>query len=180
MTYATCCGKVWTSKSYASHTSHHARTWPTTEEKFERRVVRGAGCWLWVGGHNSHGYGTVNHNKRRQYAHRVAWEMAYGPIPDGMGVLHRCDNPPCVRPDHLFLGGQKLNGEDMAAKDRSTHGSKNPAAKLTESDVMDILRSDEPMQRLADKYGVNHTAIWMIKRGVRWTRVFRVFEGGCD
>ena len=171
MSAVVCCDREWTGKSYPAHVSHHARQWPSTESKFERLVDKGPGCWTWTGRVNNRGYGVVTHDRRPQYTHRVAWQLAYGPIPEGMGVLHRCDNPPCVRPEHLFLGDQKINGEDMAAKDRSTHGSKNPHAKLTEADVVDICQGGAPAAVLAERYGVHVNTIWRIRRGDRWVRV---------
>lgn len=72
------------------------------------------GCWTWTNGRNRHGYGIQCHT----LAHRVAWSMTYGPIPDGLCVRHRCDNPPCVRPDHLELGTQMQNIRDMDERGR--------------------------------------------------------------
>lgn len=75
------------------------------------------GCWMWTGG-IVHGYGCWEVDGRRERAHRWAWELFVGPIPEGMHVLHRCDNPPCVNPNHLFLGTQTDNVQDMDAKGR--------------------------------------------------------------
>jgi hypothetical protein len=91
-----------------------------TEKDFWERVDKDTsptGCWLWTGGKN-HGYGRISFNGKNFLAPRIAWEFTNGPIPDGLDVLHRCDNPPCVRPDHLFLGTLKDNYDDMVQKGR--------------------------------------------------------------
>lgn len=76
------------------------------------------GCWEWSGHRDKNGYGTLAISSRPVGAHRVSWTINYGPIPDGLCVLHRCDNPPCVRPDHLFLGTSQDNTIDMIRKNR--------------------------------------------------------------
>lgn len=99
--------------------------WP-----FWDRVLIGDGCWEWQGAKGTFGYGAVNVWPRRQMtAHRRAWELWHGPIPEGAHVLHRCDNPPCVRPDHLFLGAPADNVDDMIAKGR--RGTPRPFARST-------------------------------------------------
>lgn len=109
-------------------------------------------------------------------AHRAAYELFVGPIPVGMWVLHRCDNPPCVNPHHLFLGTNTDNVHDMIAKGRNRTGESHTNAKLTESDVNEIRRIYErgDMERgarpLARKYGVSSTAISNIVQGRVWTR----------
>ena len=75
-------------------------------------------CESWRGTRNTHGYGVIKKNKRTHMAHRHVWELANGPIPKGLYVLHRCDNRACVRIDHLFLGTAKDNSRDMVLKDR--------------------------------------------------------------
>jgi hypothetical protein len=81
------------------------------------RNTRPGECWIWYEGRRHHGYGRIG--SLQEGAHRVAWELTNGPIPDGLDVLHKCDNPPCVNPDHLFLGDQEANMNDMAAKGRA-------------------------------------------------------------
>lgn len=78
-------------------------------------------CWIWTGARMRYGY--FQYGKKLIGAHRVAWELRNGPIPDGLYVLHRCDNPPCVRPDHLFLGTAADNTADMVAKGRYRHST---------------------------------------------------------
>jgi hypothetical protein len=101
-------------------------------ERFWEKVAKSDGCWLWIGGRTSRGYGMFTARHRRQRgAHRYAWEMVNGPIPDGMVICHRCDNPPCVRVDHLFLGTQKDNIHDMMAKHRgATRGGGYTSPRL--------------------------------------------------
>jgi hypothetical protein len=81
------------------------------------RKVEG-GCWLWTGGHNASGYGTTKIKANSYLAHRVSWTIHRGEIPEGLFVCHHCDNPPCVNPDHFFLGTKKDNTQDSIAKGR--------------------------------------------------------------
>lgn len=84
------------------------------------QVDRSGDCWIWRGSTANSGYGLARTTEgRRTHAHRLIYEREIGPIPEGMNVLHRCDNPPCVRPDHLFLGSQLANVRDMIAKGRA-------------------------------------------------------------
>lgn len=87
-------------------------------DRLAAQSVRGHGCWLWQGATNADGYGLIKVEGRLCIASRVAWETAFGTIPAGLNVLHSCDNPPCVRPDHLMLGTQRANIQDMLAKGR--------------------------------------------------------------
>jgi hypothetical protein len=90
-------------------------------ERFWNKVQKTDDCWLWMGHRLARGYGMISMGGRKgrpELAHRVAYALTYGPIPEGVDVLHRCDNPPCVRPDHLFLGNQAENMADMRRKGR--------------------------------------------------------------
>ncbi len=86
--------------------------------KFWAKVQKSDGCWVWQGCIVRR-YGVLGHDGKQVKAHRVAWGLTNGPIPNGLSVLHKCDNPPCVRPDHLFLGTQLDNMRDCSAKGRS-------------------------------------------------------------
>ena len=147
----------------------------TRGERFWLLAARGGEdeCWPWTGC-ATHGHGQVRWGGRTEYAHRVAWSLANGPIPDGEQVLHSCDNPPCVNPRHLFLGSQLDNVADMMAKGRraDTRGSACPTAKLDERAVSEIrraLRGGATPEELALRHGVDE---WTV-RDVRDRRTWR-------
>ena len=93
----------------------------TRAERFWRKVKHGSGCWEWQGAKVRGGYGFFWDGKRNGVAHRYSYELAYGPIPSGKIVCHHCDNPPCVRPDHLFCGTHSDNENDKYAKGRENN-----------------------------------------------------------
>lgn len=98
------------------------------ETRFWDFVDKTDGCWVWRGSKtNGYRYGFFKKHGKVVQSHRYSWEMSFGAIPAGLKVLHRCDNPPCVNPSHLFLGTQKDNIHDMIRKGRQAAGKKNAA-----------------------------------------------------
>ncbi len=157
----------------------------TLEQRFwENVVVYRDGCWGWASYTNGLGYGVIHVRRRLEnfrkniYAHRLSWEIHFGPVPDDLFVLHRCDNPACCRPDHLFLGTNTDNMKDCVAKGRDNRaakalpGEKNPQAKLTEADVLAI-RCKPRVSRftLAKMFGVTESCIAAIRGGKGWKHV---------
>ncbi len=96
---------------------------------FWSRVDNSGDCWLWTGVIKDGGYGLVFFHKRKYLAHRLSYRLVWGPFKGSLFVLHRCDNPPCVNPAHLFLGTHEDNIEDMFAKGRHKPG-RNPHPEL--------------------------------------------------
>jgi hypothetical protein len=136
----------------------------STAERFWAKAAQPAeGCWEWQAATGPPGYGRFWMGGQMQLAHRVAWELTHGPIPDGMFVCHRCDNPPCVRPDHLFLGTPHENILDAAAKRRMHKGY-----VLTEDDVAAIRLSQDTDRELAARYGVAVGTIGDVLWGRTW------------
>lgn len=125
------------------------------------------GCWVW-GGYKVKGYGRVYRNNRQVSVHRLIWEFYKGPIPQGVQVLHKCDNPSCSNPEHLFLGTQKDNVHDCMNKGRFVWGEKNGMAKITRS-IADSIRSDcRPSRLVAKENGVDQKTVLNIRHGKSW------------
>jgi hypothetical protein len=132
-------------------------------------------CWIWTGQPNVWGYGVFAVGRRsRTGAHRVAWGLTNGPIPVGLLALHKCDNRLCVRPDHLFLGDQADNAQDMREKRRQAQGSRVGGAKLTEAAVREIrLRAHSPgdFDLLAEEFGVHPDTVKLVVARKTWKHV---------
>lgn len=146
----------------------------TPQERLERKVqVMPNGCWEWQGNTDNHGYGEIRGLGQRR-AHRLSWVIHRGPIPEGMDLLHHCDNPPCVNPEHLFPGTQGDNNRDRSLKGRSARGERSPHAKITEAQAVEVLLSDKPSKILAAELGVHVTQINKIRRGAKWAHLQEV------
>ena len=157
------------------------------QARFWRFVQQGDGCWEWTGHRALKGYGLITRDHRGglRTAHRLSWEIHYGPIPAGLCVCHRCDNPPCVRPDHLFLGTAGENSLDMWAKGRGKpivfdparhrRGEDAPSAKLTEDNVRLIRQmyaeGNISQSALGRRFGITQGAVWLIVSRQRWAHV---------
>jgi len=172
---------------------HEGEPMPTAMVKRFWRTVKKSkdGCWLWLGSQfraqpgrspsARHGLFNVcvmswrGPAWRHEAAHRISYELSIGPIPQHLYVRHRCDNPPCVRPDHLIIGTQADNIADASKRDRIRHGSTHPEAKLTEQSVEAIrhayAKGDQTEASLASKYDVTWSTISQILRGKTWRRV---------
>lgn len=160
----------------------------TTKERFDEKWIPepNSGCWLWLGGQTSRGYGAFGNEP--QLAHRASHTLHIGQIPIGMLVCHKCDTPLCVNPDHLFLGTHRDNMADMAAKGRANgepgnqasrlrpenqaRGERHGLAKLTEADVREI-RTADPVRwhELAKQKGVTRGLVSMVARRQLWKHV---------
>lgn len=132
--------------------------------------VTESGCWIWLGYVDDDGYGFLSHNRR---AHRESYMRAYGKIPSGSCICHRCDVRCCVNPKHLFAGTSLENNDDKVRKGRHIKGTATRCAKLTDSDVVEILACSEPCFVIAARYGITDTAISAIKNGKTWKHVPR-------
>lgn len=143
------------------------------------------GCWEWVGSiSHKTGYGKFSILGGTWGAHRVSWMLFKGPIPEGLWLLHKCDTPSCVNPEHLFLGTPKENSQDMVRKGRwnGNRGGtkpgrvlnmKSPHRKLTETQVKEILRSPLGNYQLAKLYPVSAPAIRALRNNKNYYRDFR-------
>lgn len=151
-------------------------------DKFWSRVQRGSDgdCWPWKGYRTPRGYGTFAYAKAKVgKAHRIAYSLAKGLIPDGMLVCHSCDNPPCCNPAHLWIGSDADNNADRHSKGRTVSyghgmpvfrpiGEQHASAKLTLEDVQEIRSSPLSARPLAAQFGVTFSTICRVRRGETW------------
>lgn len=148
-------------------------------DKLYRRIAQTtSGCWEWTFARTTAGYGCFHHDKVPYYAHRASWLVHHGPIPQGMHVLHHCDNPSCWNPDHLFLGDNQANTDDKIAKGRMRHGHRygedHGNSRLTWEQVRDIRWRYASGQRRIDvarAHGVDPKTVTMIVTGRTWKEV---------
>jgi hypothetical protein len=156
-----------------------------------KHVARLGPCWMWVGGRVPRGYGTLAVGRTMIRAHRMSWNVHVGPIPDGLCVLHHCDNPSCVNPAHLWLGTPGENAADRESKSRNRvfsgdkhwarrrpelvpKGEARPQSRLRESDVRDIRsrrREGESLVSIARSHGLHFATVSKIALGKTWRHV---------
>ena len=132
-----------------------------------------AGCWVWQKAVQKCGYGKAKFQDKIQSSHRIAWQLAFGPIPDGAWVLHKCDNKLCCNPEHLFLGDVKSNTADKVARQRQNRGESVPQSKLTEAEVLEIRARypAESVMQLARAFSISHSKISMIVQRKNWRHI---------
>ena len=136
-------------------------------DRFWAKVNIGDYCWKWTGAKNTCGYGWVFWKGKSTGAHRVSWELTNGKIPKGSSVLHKCDNPPCVNPKHLYLGSQRENMQDRADRRRGN------TQKLSVDDVSKIrqLRKDGlTLKEIADRFHISNGHASVVSRGLCYGR----------
>jgi hypothetical protein len=151
------------------------------ESRFWSKVAKTPACWVWTASRDDSGYGRLKVGGKRgiaKRAHRLAWELLRGPIPDGLCVLHRCDNPPCVNPAHLFLGTKRDNTLDATAKGRHAlrnllrrRGTETSGAKLNEEQVRSIraaLEAGLSRAAVGRLYGISPAQAGRIGHRERW------------
>ena len=153
-----------------------------TELLAKARPNPATGCLEWqtnLGG-SKRAYGHIMVGSRKtgryyRYAHRIVWESVHGPLKEGQCVLHRCDNPRCVNPDHLFVGTQADNMKDMAVKGRggAPRGEKHLSAKLTEEQAKYVLASGAKSSALAKELGTTYQTIYALRTGITWKHLSR-------
>jgi hypothetical protein len=140
------------------------------QERFWGKVDKTDKCWIWIGG-KAKGYGKIRlgpeDGNRLVAAHKASFEIRSGPIPDGMHVLHNCDNRACVNPDHLYLGSELDNARDRVQRGLQVHGSRHPFSKLTDEQVIEIRSLGEVASpgKLAKRYGVSYFTIRRVLNG---------------
>ena len=134
-----------------------------------------SGCWIWMGGLGSSGYGNFSLNGKTIAAHRMSYLLFNGEIPLGFCVRHSCDIKECVNPTHLSAGTYTENSKDTKDRGRCNwlSGEDNPRSTLTKEKVIEIIKSKDPLLILSKKYGVSISAISNIQNGKRWKCIDR-------
>ncbi len=159
---------------FPSRRKRGQRFWAPATDRFSAAVTKldAKSCWPWRGGKNGDGYGAIKVNGVEMKAHRYAWILANGPIPDGLHVLHSCDNPPCCNPSHLFLGTIADNNRDRHAKGRSKNifpkGSEHPRFKVSPEKAEEMLllhQEGQPQRVIAERCGVSRGHVSKVLSG---------------
>jgi hypothetical protein len=157
----------------------------TLQDRFEAKYQPEptTGCWLWTAATKEHGYGVIGLGSRSEgtiKAHRLSYILHKGQIPEGKIVMHTCNNPSCVNPDHLVAGTHKDNSGYMVANNRhkmpDNNGEKSPAAKITEAQAKEVLEAYPSRKKgtgtaLAKKLGVHKSTIYQIWAGNNWKQL---------
>lgn len=151
---------------------------PTLRRRFWAKVKKGPGCWVWTGGCDQDGYGLVQASRPSTAtlrAHRIAWQLHYGEHPRDRLICHSCDNPGCVRPDHLFVGSPAENTRDAASKGRMARGERNAAARLGPEQVKALRKEYRAggvsQVSLGRKYGISQSQVSVIVRCESWRHI---------
>jgi len=171
------------SKEFISQSDHDelgrfvkGRSFPP-EVRFWTYVKKTDTCWNWIGGTTGRGYGHFYDGTKEMLAHRFSYILSHGSIPDGLYICHTCDHPLCVNPNHLFAGTQKDNLKDASMKGRQLRpnpatGENNGNSKLTKENVKKIKsllnQTGFTLTEIGDTFGVGHSTISAIKKGIIW------------
>jgi LysM repeat protein len=192
------CGKV-KACGCSRYERRSVRARQSTTERLWSKITKAQdanSCWPWTGPVGTRGYGLLTVASKTKQAHRLVWEEQHGAISDGMVICHKCDNPNCCNPNHLFIGTQKDNLADCRAKgrfpagprhglalhpERRARGSKVSTAKLTERDIPEIYHAKvagDSIYAIAERYGVSASTIHLVCKGKTWRHANLSTGGG--
>lgn len=136
----------------------------TMTEKFEAKVIKTEGCWIWTANVDKDGYGKMRHGKTNRAAHRISWMIAYGELPNGM-LLHSCHNPKCVNPSHLRIGTHEDNMRDRMDNGKYYTGESHPRCRISHDTVDLIKAATGTLEGIAERFGVSRSQVANIKQG---------------
>lgn len=141
---------------------------------FDRTAITKRGCWEFLGYKDKNGYGQITYKSKSYLAHRLAYMICVGEITKGYYVLHKCDNPPCINPEHLFLGTQTDNIKDRHLKGRDAVGETANKSKLTGESIVNIrklLADGYSTREVSSLYNVDPNAIRCIGKRITWKHI---------